>query len=213
MTNITQHVAFDKEQRQMLVGMHKLLLETLRHREQEIFQYLVILGPALGGFILLYIKKPIAEAFIAGTIGVIFLLLLGAFYSLSLGFNFRYIVLELAKLETILGVRDAMLNGWPRKPEEFAGRYKKLCFIPWCTPPEIINFFYWAFLGGILGVMVMVWQYKPVSIEPAQQHLILAIGFSCFVVGSLAPIWFGCKLQKQIEKEDIPWVAATKNED
>jgi len=210
MANITQHVAFDKEQRLMLEGMHKLLLETLRHREQEIFQYLVILGPALGGFILLYVKKAIAEAFIAGTIGVLFSLLLGAFYSLSLGFNFRYIVLELAKLETILGVRDAMLNGWPRKPEEFVKRYKKLCFIPWCTPPEIINFFYWAFLCGILGVTLMIWHYKPDSIDLEQQHLIQAIGLSCFAFGFFAPIWFGCKLQKQVEKEDVPWVAAIK---
>jgi hypothetical protein len=34
-----------------LESMHKLLLEALRHREQEIVRYLAILGPALGGFV------------------------------------------------------------------------------------------------------------------------------------------------------------------
>lgn len=32
-------------------GIHKLLLEALRYREQEIFRYLAIPGPALGGFV------------------------------------------------------------------------------------------------------------------------------------------------------------------
>ncbi len=39
------------EEKQTALGnMHQLFLEALRHREQEIFRYLAILGPALGGF-------------------------------------------------------------------------------------------------------------------------------------------------------------------
>lgn len=34
----------------VLENMYRLFLEALRHREQEIFHYLTILGPALGSF-------------------------------------------------------------------------------------------------------------------------------------------------------------------
>lgn len=204
MTNNLHGTVFAQEQRTVLEGMHRLMLEALRHREQEIFQYLVILGPALGSFIWLYLKNVNAAAFIAGTIGVLLLLLLGTFYSLTLGYNFRYIILELAKLETILGVRDAMLNDWPRTPEDFLQRYK-WGRIPWCTPPEMIKVFFWAFIGGIIGVLIMVWQFKPTIIEIKQQCLIIVIGGICLVLGLLAPIWFGWKFRKQVRKEPETW--------
>ena len=86
----------------VLENMHKLLLQALRHREQEIVRYLAILGPALGGFAwLLYWSKDGVNLTV-GTMGVLFLLFLGAIYSLALGYNYRCIVLELAKLEAVL---------------------------------------------------------------------------------------------------------------
>ncbi len=40
-------------------------------------------------------------------------------YSLMLGYHYRYITLQLAKIEYILGMKDAMLKGWPKVPEDF----------------------------------------------------------------------------------------------
>ena len=74
-----------------LEGIHKQLLEALRHREQEIFHYLAILAPALGGFVWLLYKGVNPFLFAVGTLGVLLLLLLGALYSLALGYNYRYI--------------------------------------------------------------------------------------------------------------------------
>ena len=105
-------MAEDLQNNTVLGGMHRLFLEALRHREQEIFHYLAILGPALGGFgWILYNRIGRQVEFAVGTIFVIALLLLGALYSLALGYNYRYIVLELAKLETVLKIKDAMLLG------------------------------------------------------------------------------------------------------
>lgn len=196
--------AVPSDQLGILESMHQLMLEALRHREQEIFQYLAILGPALGGFVLLYVKEVGADAFVVGTIGVLLLLLLGAWYSLTLGYNFRYITLELAKLETILGVRDAMLIGWPRTKEEFLNRFKTCCDIPWCTPPEMIKVFWWAFLIGVLGILASIW-FLPTTLDEKHQHLIIGLAIGCFAIGFLAPIHFGRKLQKQIKNEPDTW--------
>lgn len=40
------------DQRRAVENMHKTFLEALRHREQEILRFIVILAPALGGSIL-----------------------------------------------------------------------------------------------------------------------------------------------------------------
>lgn len=45
----------------VLQNTHKLLLEALRHREQEIFRYLGILVPTFGGFIWLLHAKGASE--------------------------------------------------------------------------------------------------------------------------------------------------------
>lgn len=62
--------------------MHEALLEALRHREQEIFSYLAILVPALGGFLWLLLHRSAAGnsgdlALFAGTLGTLLLLFLG----------------------------------------------------------------------------------------------------------------------------------------
>jgi len=188
-----------------LESMHKLLLEALRHREQEIIRYLAILGPALGGFVwLLHSGTGNKGVFTVGTMGVLLLLLLGAVYSLALGYNYRYIVLELAKLEVVLGIRDAMLVRWPRSKQDFLDRYKLCCCIPWCTPPEVIKVFWWAFLAGIVGVSITAWTYKP---EALVLWLVLLMGAGCLLVGLLAPIWFGFKLRRQCSNEPESWVS------
>jgi hypothetical protein len=183
----------------VLENMHQQLLEALRHREQEVIRYLAILGPALGGFIwLLQSDKTGEKVFIIGTIGVQLLLLLGAAYSLALGYNYRYITLELAKLENHLKIRDFVLVGWPRSSKEFMGRYKLFCCIPWCAPPEVIKIFWISFLVGIVGVTVAsIYKLNTMPL------IIIEGGILCFFVGWLLPIHFGTKLQKQCKKENF----------
>lgn len=186
-----------------LESSHQLLMETLRDREQAIVQYLSILGPALAGFVwLLHSDTSNAKFFIVGTIGVLLSLLLGAIYSLALGYNYRYLILELAKLEAFMKISDIMLVGWPRSKQDFLNRYK-LCRIPWCTPPEIIKVFWWAFLAGIIGVSITAWIYKP---EKLVLWLVLPIGVVCLLVGGLlTPIRLGLKLKKLCDKEPESW--------
>jgi len=192
-----------------LVNMHRLLLEALRHREQEIIRYFAILGPTLGAFIwLLQLDIAKTRVFIIGTVVVLLLLLLGAIYSLSLGYNYRYITLELAKLEALLGIRSAMLEGWPRSAEDFIARYKLCCSIPWCAPPEVIKVFWWAFLAGIIGVTVTACLFEPKALVLA---IVITTGLICFIVGLLSPIYFGKKLRTQCEKEPESWQKEGEN--
>ena len=184
-------------------------MAALLQREKDIIQYLAILVPALGGFMWLLINfKPCqSDIFIYGTIGVLLLLLLGAVYALTLGYNFRYITLQLAKLESRLRIEGMMLVSWPRSPDDFA-RKCRIGVIPWCTPPEMIKVFWIAFLLGIAGVTTAgclfldsggckgtVWQVAEVA----------GTGTGALVVAFLAPIHFGRKLRAACKKEPLVW--------
>jgi len=138
-------------------NMHNTFLEALRHREQEILRFMAILAPALGGFIWLLTLNDCKDnnlyVFSIGTIGVLFLLAVGAVYSLALGYNYRCITLQVAKLEaTCLGFRNVILNKWPRKRDDFIERSKLLLNKPYYEPPEIIKVFWYAFIVGVFGV-------------------------------------------------------------
>ena len=205
-----------------LENMHKLLLEALRHREQEIFRYLAILGPAFGGFVWLLHAGSVVEkrvergvetvtthqidpvVFVVSAIGVLLLLLLGAVYSLALGYNYRCITLQVAKLESMLCIKDYMLKGWPKCPKEFKRRHT-FCgtAIPWCTPPAVIKVFWRAFLVSILGVIsaVCYYQYRRQGIS----LVIPVVGFVAFFVNLGAAWWFGRKLHKLCKKEADTW--------
>lgn len=196
--------------KEALENMHKLFLEALRHREQEIVPYLAIIGPALGGFVWLLNSTDRSDVFIVGTIGVLFLLLLGAIYSLALGYNYRYITLELAKLERDLGITNAMLSFWPKSPKEFLDRYKICCSIPWCTPPEVIKVFWHAFLVAIIGVSAAARLFKPKVVDPALPipTILLVAGSICLVTAWLIyPWWFGRKLHAKCERDLAKWDA------
>jgi hypothetical protein len=201
----------------ILETLHPLMLEALRSREQEIFKYLTILGPALGGFAWLLhdtiAAKPDQAAiqipfiFVPGTLATLLLLLLGAVYSLALGYNYRYITLLLAKLECVLGVRDAMLLGWPKSRCEFLDAYTIWCFVPWCTPPEVIKPFWYAFVFSILGVATTAAAY--IRAQKAWGFWAVALaGISCFLTAwILYPIHFGCKLRRRAKAEPVVWPA------
>jgi len=208
-----------------LGNMHQLLLDALRHREQEIFRYLAILGPAMGGFVwLLYAGSAIEvktdaagqavtshelglSVFVVGTISVLLLLLLGTVYSLALGYNYRYITLQLAKLEALLGIKEHMLKHWPKSRKDFLERYKLGCCTPWCTPPEIIKVSWWAFLAGIGGVTLAACLYRPETVVLA---VVIPVGAVAFLVGLLAPWHFGKKLHGTRMKEPEDWGCSSR---
>jgi len=181
----------------LLKSIHNSYLETLRHREQEIFRYLAILGPAIAGFVWLVKESPKEEVLTIGTLSIIFLLLLGAIYSAALGYNYRYLVILLTKLETIMGIRDAVLVGWPKKPGDFKNKHKRLWCIPWCEPPDIINVFWLAFIISLAGVTV--YSYK--------SNLLLAgyCGFWCILTSLSVPVLFGFNIRKICKEELKEW--------
>ncbi len=196
----------ENDQRTALENMHKIFLEVLRHREQEILRFLAILAPALGGFIWLlnvYSKnKEEPVVFITGTLGVLFLLTIGAVYSLALGYNFRTIIRQLAALESekCLNIDKYILSSWPRKTEDFKKfLFKKMQKIPWCSPPEMIRTFWWAFNIGIIGVTAVGCYICPTK----GRWLILLPGTICFIVSICFPIYFGKKIHSACDKEKI----------
>ena len=192
-------------------SLHNLYLETLRHREQEIFRYLAILGPALAGFIWLldaFGKDETKTIFIIGTMGVISLLLLGAIYSSALGYNYRYIIILLAKLEVYYGLKDIVLVDWPRNKKAFIeqNKFSQKVPIPWCKPPEIINVFRRAFFGVTIGVTIAACVYKP-------DVLVIVGGFGlfCLFIECYFPYHFGKKIDKILGKEPEEWMTQSCN--
>jgi hypothetical protein len=185
----------------ILENMHKTLLEALRHREQEILRYIAILAPALGGFVWLvreFVNDGKMFGFTIGTVGVLFLLLLGAIYSLALGYNYRYITMQLAKLEAKLGMCEFILESWPRTPQNFE-KYKR------CYPPEIIYIFWLAFvicMGGVTGIVLLL---PPIKENWLMKGIILVVGIICLHVALLAPSWYGSKFENHRKKEEGKW--------
>ena len=103
---------------QLSSARHQLVLEALRQREQEVLRYLVIMGPALGGFVWLMSKYPeeiSIKAFCLGSIGLILIMLLGACYCIALGYNYRCIVFQIAKDEKNMCISGTVLNAWHRE--------------------------------------------------------------------------------------------------
>ena len=186
-------------------NLHKMLLEALRHREEQIIRFIAILAPALGGFTwLLQLddnKSANLYAFGFGTIGVLFLLTVGAIYSVALGYNYRCITLQVSKLEAALNIREFVLNGWPQKPCDFQKQY--------CVPPETIKVFWWAFNIGIIAVataaIIRVRTGNWANSAYPWVIAILVIASVCEAGGWLMPIFYGAKLKKLYEKEPVEW--------
>jgi len=180
-------------QSHLLRDFHRLMLEALRQREQDVIRYIAILAPALGGYIWLLINYGTnTTVFVAGTLGVILLLFVGAVYAVALGYNFRYITLQLAKLETLIDIRDFILAGWPRDAKVFAEKYGK-----WCGPPEVIKVFWLAFLFAIAGVTTSAsFHIKPLCC------MIIVVGLVAFLIALLSPLYFGCKFKDKCDEPE-----------
>lgn len=188
-----------------LKEMHLALLQALRQREQEIFSYLTTLGLAFGGFGWLLLhessKEPPATKipFVFGTVGILVLLCLGSIYALALGYNYRYITFQLAKIEEFLKINHVILKGWPRSVEEF----KK--YTRWCDPPEIIKIFWVAFTVGILLVTIIA---AEVSSMPVRVWL---VGGICLLASALGPLYFGRRF-KQLWGQEPKWSESPSEE-
>jgi len=196
-------------------NMHKTFLEALRHREQEILRFMAILAPALGGFVwLVNLDDEQARnlyVFGVGTIGVLFLLVVGAVYSLALGYNYRCITLQVAKLEcTCLGLRRVILNKWPRKRDDFIAGLKVLFKRRYCEPPEIIKVFWYTFNLGIAGValaaVVRILGAKWRDVAGLLWALaIIVAAVVCGVVSFKVAVWYGTKFKKVCDEEPPEW--------
>jgi len=192
-------------------NMHRLFLEALRHREQEIIKYVAILVPALAGFVWLLKYKEDLLVFCCGTVGVILALLLGAIYALALGYNYRYITLQLAKFESdrCLGICQHILNDWHRSPEQFAKEYVNRQK-PRCDPPEIIKVSWIAFLIGI-GAVTLAGAGAVLGSEQCTSQLvaagiIVAVGSASLWYGICGgPRHYGRKMRKMVKKELGKW--------
>jgi len=170
------------------------MLEALRQREQDVIRYIAILAPALGGYVwLLKEYGTNTTVFVAGTLGVILLLFVGAVYTVALGYNFRYITLQLAKLETLIDTRDFILAGWPRDAKVFAKKYGR-----WCCPPEVIRVFWLAFLFAIAGVTV---SGSAATKDHFSSSIIIAVGGSALGVSLITPVCYGRKIKRKCRKE------------
>ncbi len=175
-----------KLQSNMLEDFHALMLEALRHREQDVIRYIAILAPALGGYIWLLINHgPNSKIFATGTLGVIFLLLTGATYACALGYNYRYITLQLAKLETLIDIRDFILAAWPGDAKVFAKKYGR-----YCVPPEVIKIFWLVFIFAIAGVSI-----SAATQDKSHCCIIVISGLLAISTALILPLYYGDKLE------------------
>jgi hypothetical protein len=187
-------------QAKVLADFHRLMLEALRQREHDVIRYIAILGPTLAGFVWLLRSVNVEEegtmVFFVGTLGVIFVLLVGALYSVALRYNFRYITLQLAKLESRIYIKSFILKGWPRTPKEFEDRYGT-----YCEPPEIIMIFWLSFVLSIVGVT----STASVVVKGALPLVtVIAFGALAFLVALLSPIYYGKKM-RDCCKDELDW--------
>jgi len=197
----------DDDPRIAVENMHKTFLEALRHREQEILRYIAILAPALGGFVWLLNEvnlegKNGVFIFTVGTLGILFLLFVGAVYSLALGYNFRYVTLQLAKMESdfCLNIKEFILESWLRTANEWVEEYKKKR----CFPPEIINVFWLSFIIAKIFVVLMAVIFLIINQKNMWIQIlpISVIGVVCIIVALwFAPSHYGKKLYEMCEEE------------
>lgn len=97
-----------------LASHHKVLLEAMRARENEIVKFLGIMLPAVGGLAYLFAKQReiLPEAFIVGIIIVQFLFCWGMNYALVLSYNYRCLQAQIKILESAANIDAAVLKKW-----------------------------------------------------------------------------------------------------
>jgi hypothetical protein len=181
-----------------LTEMLSQYLQALRQREREVVQYVAILLPALGGFLWLIKDHSAAymtdTAYVVGSVSVLFLFLVGAVYSRALGYSYRCVVMQLAKLRSRLNLSEYVIARWPRRPEDFEKRL---------GPPEIVNVFWLAFMVALVGVVSGVIVVRPTCAvwAPVSLFGLVFIGVALFYA-----CHFRAKLAKAYaEERDQDW--------
>lgn len=206
------NIAKDKDLRnQAMLQTHDLLLQALRHREQDVLRFLAILGPALAGVVYLHSPKILGDnsnlmSYVLGIYAALGVLIISCVYTIALGYNYRYLTLQLAKLESkkCLGIDAGILNAWPRSAHRFVEKYRIFGCIPCCIPPGNINVFYWASIMAIIALIIIRFVFTPVNLTPGLgiawkifcPTCFIGLGFSLF-----QPIWAGSKLHKAARME------------
>lgn len=133
-----QHPTVTDGQRESLNILYDKLLEALRHREQEIFRYIALVVPSVVGLVGLSVfgsTLPMVRL-IAISVGLQLLAGLGAWYSLALGYNYRYVLAGIRSLEEALEIVQFMVRPWTRSCSQSR----------WCWPPEVIKVFWVSFV-------------------------------------------------------------------
>jgi hypothetical protein len=201
--------------KQIIIDKHRLLIGALRAREQQILWFLIILGFALGGFIFLltqlYLDCIDPAIFTIGTTGINLCLLAGIWYITALGYNYRYILLQLQKIEHKENLKSHVLKAWY---DDFGENEIKKRFlfgyIPWCFPPEILAVFWWSSLGLIVVISLFSVSYLRIdSLNNALefQHASIYAGLIIhtlilfILLAFIFPIWYGQKIISLINKE------------
>jgi hypothetical protein len=200
---------------------HGILLEALRHREQDFLRYLVILVTALGAFLfgVSGVNGKRFDADIQLIISVLSssALLVGSWYCLALGYNYRCLTVQVAKIEAFLGLTGSVLVSWPRTRKEFQTRFefehRCPCFNRltfglfseklFLEPPAVISPFYRSCLVGSVLIAVATGWLIPSAWGP--KILTILIESLQVVVAVFLPFWYGGNFGKVANAETIPW--------
>ncbi len=169
------------------------LLKALGHREQEVFRYLALVAPAIGGFIWLASVPPQKTGlFIVASLGLQLILVLGASYCIALSYHYRYMLAQIRKIEDALKISNHIIPFWKRTKTQSIKKARLGC-MPWCSPPEVIKVFWYAFLMLIVLLSVGICLTKPVCLVICVTVVFgtLSLLFGWIVV----PVLYGCKLQ------------------
>ncbi len=188
------------------MNMQQQYLEALRNREREAVQFIVLLASALGGFAwalkLVPDLKDNLLSFVAISVGVLILLMLGAAHSLALGYNYRYLILQLRKVKNALGVKQYVLRAWD-KPISCSSETDQACEDKF-TPPEIIKQLWIAYLWGI-AVVASTASIVVSQVEIFVATLVAFLGICLIILGAkyIPSVYLG-KLNAIKRGEEVP---------
>lgn len=142
-------------------------------------------------------------------------LCLGATYCAALGYNYRCLTLQVAKIEAELDIRRYMLVAWRNKVERLlrncsaTDAHKARPRVKF-RPPEVIQPFYWACVVGIVGICLAA----ITVVDPAWYwKAVVGVGNTGLVVLALGSLrHYGKKYSALVaeeceEKTDEPWWA------
>ena len=194
MTAEPQNQTIGTETRSSLNILYAKLLDALRHREQEIFRYLAIVAPAIGGLLGLSIYGHLlSDAWlVAAMLGLQLLAVLGGWYALALSYNYRYVLAQIRLLEDALGIEPFIAPPWSRPRGPTA----------WCWPPEIMKVFWFAFVALAVVIALAACLAKPGAL------VIVTSVVACWLFVSLQalilPAYYGAKLSKYHREPSRP---------